>query len=77
MSPEMHNLASNPDLSLSDLWSLGVIFYTFIYGSMPFDASTETELKAFLAHGTYSIRLSDSLLYEYSIECFDLLDSLL
>jgi serine/threonine protein kinase len=61
MSPEMHNLASNPDLSLSDLWSLGVIFYNLIFGSMPFDASTETELKAFLAHGTYSIRLSENL----------------
>ena len=46
MSPEMLNVNfSSKNIQFSDIWSLGIIFYTCAYGKMPFEARSEGELK--------------------------------
>lgn len=54
MSPEMLNVNfATSNIQFSDIWSLGIIFYTLAFGRMPFEAKTENELKNLLGHGSY------------------------
>lgn len=74
MAPEVltgRNKAANPAI---DVWSMGVILYTLLHGTLPFKGTTRKEIIENIITAKYTI--DPELKKNLSIECVDLLSKI-
>jgi 5'-AMP-activated protein kinase catalytic alpha subunit len=62
ISPEIWNQIDNYDPFLSDIYSLGILFYFISQGFLPFDSSNDEILKKLVLKGNYEFNNIDSSL---------------